>query len=258
MYYSEMKQVVKLLTNEWNLGKKECGATGNICAWIYLFTILEKSEKIVTYKDGRKLVGFCGYSKDNSKKHLLKEKFYTIIKNKLYKSKDIKDLDALKSYENNYDYLPKELENYFDGEASIGTLDANTWIENINLFGGIIKAAQDLAIIQIKPEKEKTLEEQNLLRNFDKIKQEEVSEHEKLEALLTLVIPEEDREIYRERYEKNSKLLEQSSELEENIINSLAKRKIDMSQIGRIVFLGEDGIKGEEYRNGVIIIEEAL
>ena len=53
----------------------------------------------------------------------MKEKFYTIIKNKLYKSKDIKDLDPLKSYENNYDYLPKELENYFDGEVSILIVD---------------------------------------------------------------------------------------------------------------------------------------
>lgn len=141
---------------------------------------------------------------------------------------------------------------------SNGTLNANTWIENINLFGGIIKVAQDIAIIQKKTEKERTLEEQNLLRNFDKIKQEKISEHERLEALLTLVIPEGDRDIYRERYEENSKLLEQSSELEESIINSLAKRKIDMSKIGRKVFLGEDGITGEEYRNGVRIIEEAL
>jgi len=38
----------------------------------------------------------------------------------------------------------------------------------------------------------------------------------------------------------------------------MAKRKIDMSQIGRKVFLGEDGIKGDEYRNGARIIEEAL
>lgn len=123
MYYSEMKQAVKLLENEWNLGKKECGATGNICAWIYLFAILEESERIVTYKDGRKLVGFVGYSKNNSKKHLLKKRFYTIIKNKLYKNKNIKDLNALKQYENNYDYLPKELENYFDGEISILLVD---------------------------------------------------------------------------------------------------------------------------------------
>ncbi len=123
MYYSEMKQAVKLLANEWNLGKKECGATSNICAWIYLFIILEESEKIITYKDGRKLVGFSGYSKNNSKKHLLKKKFYAVIKNKLYKSKDIKDLNALKEYENNYNYFPIELENYFDGEVSILLLD---------------------------------------------------------------------------------------------------------------------------------------
>lgn len=125
MYYSEMKQAVKLLANEWNLGKKKCGATGNICAWIYLFTILEESERIVSYKDGRKLVGFCGYSRNNSKKHLFKKRFYTIVKNKLYKSKNIKDLNALKQYENNYDYLPKELENYFDGEVSILLVDKN-------------------------------------------------------------------------------------------------------------------------------------
>lgn len=125
MYYSEMKQAVKLLANEWNLGKKECGATGNICAWIYLFTILEESEKIVSYKDGRKLVGFCGYSRNNSKKHLFKKRFYTIVKNKLYESKNIRDLNALKQYENNYDYLPKELENYFDGEVSILLVDKN-------------------------------------------------------------------------------------------------------------------------------------
>lgn len=131
MYYSEMKQAVKLLANEWNLGKKECGATGDICAWIYLFTVLEESEKIITYKEGKKLIGFAGYSKNNSKKHLLKKKFYTIIKNKLYKSKDIKDLKALKEYEKNYDYLPKELENYFDGEVSILIVDKSCRGKNI-------------------------------------------------------------------------------------------------------------------------------
>ena len=151
MYYSEMKQAVKLLANEWNLGKKECGATGNICAWIYLFTVLEKSEKIVTYKNGRKLVGFSGYSKDNSKKHLLKKKFYAIIKNKLYKSKDIKDLDALKTYENNYDYLPKELENHFDGEVSILIVDKDYRGKNIGkkLLLEVFKLAKKDNIIRL-------------------------------------------------------------------------------------------------------------
>lgn len=131
MKYSEMKQAVKLLTNEWNLGKKESGATGDICAWIYLFSVLEESEKIITYKDENKLIGFAGYSKNNSKKHLLKKKIYRIIKNKLYKSKDIKDLNALKQYENNYDYLPQEFKDYFDGEVSILILDKNYRGKNI-------------------------------------------------------------------------------------------------------------------------------
>ena len=65
MKYNEMKQAVNLLAKEWNLGKKESGAEGNICAWIYLIDVLEESEEIVTYKEGKKLVGFCGYSKEN-------------------------------------------------------------------------------------------------------------------------------------------------------------------------------------------------
>ena len=56
---------------------------------------LEESEKIITYKENNKLIGFCGYSKIDSKKHLLKKKFYRFIKNILYKSKDIKNLNAL-------------------------------------------------------------------------------------------------------------------------------------------------------------------
>lgn len=131
MNYSDMKQAVKLLANEWNLGKKECGAIGDICAWIYLFEILEESEKIVTYKDGKKLVGFSGYSKNNSRKHLLKKKFYTIIKNRLYKSRRIIDLEALKNYENNYDYFPDKLQNHFDGELCILIVDKNYRGKNI-------------------------------------------------------------------------------------------------------------------------------
>ena len=50
-----MKQAVKLLGNEWNLGKKESGATNNICAWIYLMEILKETEQFVYYKENGKL-----------------------------------------------------------------------------------------------------------------------------------------------------------------------------------------------------------
>lgn len=120
-----MKQAVKLLGNEWNLGKKESGATNNICAWIYLMEILKETEQFVYYKENGKLLGFAGYSKNSSKKKLLKKKFYAFIKNRLYKSKSIKDLNALHEYEKNYDYMPEDLKNKFDGEISMLIIDTN-------------------------------------------------------------------------------------------------------------------------------------
>ena len=123
MNYNEMKQAVKLLSEEWNLGKREAEADNDICAWIYLFDVLEESETIIKYKDGNKLVGFCGYSKNSSTKYKLRKKFYKFIKNRLYKSKSIKNLKAFKQYEANYNYIPKNLENYFDGEVSILIVD---------------------------------------------------------------------------------------------------------------------------------------
>ena len=74
MNVKEMKQAVEILGKEQNLGKKEAEAEGNICAWIYLMEILEESEKIITYKENGELIGFCGYAKWNSKKHLLRKK----------------------------------------------------------------------------------------------------------------------------------------------------------------------------------------
>lgn len=123
MRYKDMKYAVKLLESEWNLGKKESGASGNICAWIYLMGILEETEQFVYYRKNGKLIGFTGYSKSNSKRHILKKKLYSFIKRQLYKSKKIKDLNALKNYEHNYNYLPGDMKNYFDGEVSILILD---------------------------------------------------------------------------------------------------------------------------------------
>lgn len=125
MNFIEMKQAAVLLGNEWNLGKNESKSDGNICAWIYLFEILAVSEEIITYKEKNKLIGFCGYSKRNSNKFLLRKKFYNIIKKLLFKNKNIKNKEALRQYYNNYDYLPEYLENEYDGEISILIVDKN-------------------------------------------------------------------------------------------------------------------------------------
>lgn len=123
MKYKDMKQAVNLLANEWNLGKKESGASGNICAWIYLMNILEETEQFVYYRENGKLLGFAGYSNVNSKKNKYRKKYYNYIKKCLYKSKKIKDVNALYQYEEDYDYVPNNMKNYFDGEVTILILD---------------------------------------------------------------------------------------------------------------------------------------
>lgn len=123
MKIKDMKQAVELFINEWNLGAKESGASRKLCAWIYLMEILEETEKFVYYRENGKMLGFAGYSKNSSKKHLLRKKFYTFLKNQLYKSREIKDLKALKEYEDNYYYVPDNLKGHFDGEVSILILD---------------------------------------------------------------------------------------------------------------------------------------
>lgn len=123
MTIKDMKQAVKLLENEWDLGEKESGASRHLCAWIYLMEILEETEQFVYYKEKGKLLGFAGYSNDKSKKHIFRKKFYGFIKRQLYKSKEIKDLNALIEYEDNYYYVPDELKNYFDGEVSMLIID---------------------------------------------------------------------------------------------------------------------------------------
>lgn len=123
MTIKDMKRAVKLLESEWDLGEKESGASRHLCAWIYLMEILEESEQFVYYRENGKLLGFAGYSKNNSKRHLFKKRFYTFIKKQLYKSKEIKDINALKEYEDNYYYVPDELKDYFDGEVSMLIID---------------------------------------------------------------------------------------------------------------------------------------
>ncbi len=68
MTLKEMRNVVDLLDNEWDLGKTSSKAKGKICAWIYLFEILEKSEAVLLEKENDKVIGICSYSKKNCKK----------------------------------------------------------------------------------------------------------------------------------------------------------------------------------------------
>ena len=121
----EMKQSVNMLYDEWDLGKTPSHSKGKVCAWIYLFEILEETEKMVIEKDNGKVIGICGYAKWKSKKHIIRKNFFHILKILFIKSPKVKDKKAIYKYNKDYDYTPKELNNYFDGEISILIVDKN-------------------------------------------------------------------------------------------------------------------------------------
>lgn len=119
MKIKDMIKAVELLENEWDLGSKESGASRRLCAWIYLMEILEEAEHLVYYKENGDMLGFAGYSKSNSKKYLLRKKFCSIIKKRLYKSKKVKNQKALEEYYANFLYSNNDLNDNFDGELLI-------------------------------------------------------------------------------------------------------------------------------------------
>lgn len=121
----EMKQSVDILYNEWDLGKTPSHSKGKICAWIYLFELLEETEKMLIEKEDGKVIGICGYAKWSSKKYIFRKKFFHILKSLLIWSPLVKDKKAIYKYNDDYDYTPEELVNYFDGEITILILKPN-------------------------------------------------------------------------------------------------------------------------------------
>lgn len=125
MNLNEMKQCVEILHNEWNLGRIESKAEGKICVWIELMWILGESENVLLYKENNRVIGFAGYSKKTSNKHLVRKKFYHFIEKILSNSKKIKDKEGFKKYYDNYDYLPNRLKEHFDGQVTMLIVDKN-------------------------------------------------------------------------------------------------------------------------------------
>ncbi len=135
----------------------------------------------------------------------------------------------------------------FEFRLPNGTIDANTWIENINLFGGIIMISEKLAEIEAKEEKELTEEEKEKLICFQKIKNPEIMQEEKAEAVIELIISEKDRDIYRKRYQVNSKLIEENPRMKEELEAKVARKPITIKDVRKKIFTGEKAVNGVDY-----------
>ena len=140
----------------------------------------------------------------------------------------------------NYAHRIKET---IEFRLSNGTLDPDVWVENINLFGGIMNSAERLASIQKK--QTRTQEEEQYLRDFEELKDPTITQEEKLKRLLALAIPEEDRHIYQARYDTNMAMLEKSGLVLSEIREKTAKKPIDIGRIEQSLFTGEKAVKAQ-------------
>lgn len=141
---------------------------------------------------------------------------------------------------------------------SNGTINADTWIENINLFGGLIRVSEELAQIQQRTEQEPTNKEKRWLECFEELKNNALPQEKLLEDLLEIIVSEEDREIYRKRYEVNSKLIEESPEIKSSITDKMAKERLTVKKVVKKIFSGDDKVTGQEYEENDIIIQRDL
>lgn len=134
------------------------------------------------------------------------------------------------------------LHHTFEFRLANSTVNPETWIENINLFGGIIKSAKELADIQEKSKAERTPKEGLKLSYLYKINDESVSDNERLEALLNLIVNANQRDIYRERYIRNIAVLEKNPEIKKNLSSRVSDGKIHFNQTSYKESMELDGL----------------
>ena len=108
-----------------------------------------------------------------------------------------------------------------------GTLNPDTWIENIRLFGRTIEAAEELGqIAQKLGKKEELTEEEKVKYTLKEMLKDDISLNSKMDILMQILFSEEEREIYYERFRENNKLNSENQRLE-----SLSFGKVDFKKV---------------------------
>ena len=137
----------------------------------------------------------------------------------------------------NYCNVWRKEKNTIEFRLPNGTLDPTTWIENINLFGGLVRVSHELSEIMLKSAEQRTEEEKKMLYNY-KVIQTEQDERKVAEALIGLCVSQEQMQTYLDRYDENSELLEKTPELNDRLNGQIRKNKIGQKTIPTIG--GED------------------
>ena len=133
----------------------------------------------------------------------------------------------------NYVNVGEEEKNTIEFRLPNGTLDPTTWIENINLFGGLVRVSHELSEIMLKSAEQRTEEEKKMLYNY-KVIQTEQDERKVAEALIGLCVSQEQMQTYLDRYDENSELLKKAPEINDGLKGQIRKNKIGKKTIPKI------------------------
>lgn len=128
----------------------------------------------------------------------------------------IKDAQEERRYSINF---KKETQRTIEFRTPNGTINPQTWVDNIRLFGRIVEISERLAEIENSKSLSVSEEDIRLLYLRDRLTKD-IPEEEKAEMLCRLLFKQDEREIYMERYRVNSELI---SELprEEDVLKRL-------------------------------------
>ena len=129
------------------------------------------------------------------------------------------------------------LKNTIEFRMANGTLDPNVWISNINLFGGMMVASKRVSVLRRKDYSKLMDEEKEFLSLFDKISLKDISVDDKLDIFLKLVVKEEDRDLYMERYISNN-MMNEGSFTDEQLKKKMCKKPIKITSGGNEFFEG--------------------
>ena len=149
----------------------------------------------------------------------------------------------------NYCNIGRKEKNTIEFRLPNGTLDPTTWIENINLFGELVRVSHELSEIMLKSAEQRTEEEKKMLYNY-KVIQTEQDERKVAEALIGLCVSQEQMQTYLDRYDENSELLEKTPE-----INNGLKCKINKNKIGTKIIPKINGVDLEKVSR---VVDEKL
>ena len=145
----------------------------------------------------------------------------------------------------NYCNVGRKEKNTIEFRLPNGTLDPTTWIENINLFGGLVRVSHELSKIMLKSEEQRTEEEKKMLYNYEVIQMEQ-DERKVAEALIGLCVSQEQMQTYLDRYDENSELLEKTPKINDGLKGQIRKNKIGKKTIPKI-----NGVDLEEFSREV-------